>query len=42
MIDNHQCNNESIDSKLKNVQCSAALAITGAIKETSRSNFKKN
>ena len=37
----HQPNNERINSKLESVQYSAALAITGAIKETSRSKLYK-
>ena len=37
----HQPNNESMNSKLKSVQYSAALAITGAIKGTSRSKLYK-
>ena len=42
MIDNDQSNNESMDSKLKNVQCSADLTITGAIKELQGQNFIRN
>ena len=37
----HQPNNESMNSKLENVQYSATLAITGAIKKTSRSKLYK-
>ena len=36
-----QPNNESMNSKLESVQYIAALAITGAIKGTSRSKFYK-
>ena len=37
----HQPNNESTNRKLENVQYNAALAITGAIKGTSRSKLYK-
>ena len=37
----HQPNNESMNSKLESVQYNAALAITGAIKGTSRSKLYK-
>ena len=37
----YQPNNESMDSKLESVQYSATLAITGAIKRTSRSKLYK-
>ena len=37
----HQPNNESMNSKLDIVRCSAALAITGAIKKTSGSKLYK-
>ena len=37
----HQHNDESMNSKLESVQYSAALAITGAIKGTSRSKLYK-
>ena len=41
MIDNHQPNNESMNRKLKNVQWSADLSVTGAIKRTSRTKLYK-
>ena len=41
MRDNYQRNNEGMNSKLENLQYSAALAITGAIKRTSRSKLYK-
>ena len=37
----HQLNNESMNSKLESVQYGAALAITGALKGTSRSELYK-
>ena len=37
----HEPSNESMNSKLESVQCSAALVITGAIKGTSRSKLYK-
>ena len=37
----HQPYNESINSKLESIQCNAALAITGALKGTSRSKLYK-
>ena len=36
-----QPNNESLNQKIERIQYNAALAITGAIKETSQSKFKK-
>ena len=38
----HQPNNESMNSKLENLQYSAALAITGVIKELQGQKFIKN
>ena len=38
----HQPNNESVNSKLENLHNSAAMAITGVIKETSRSKLYKD
>ena len=37
----HQPNNESVNNRLESVQYSAALAVTWAIKGTSRSNLYK-
>ena len=37
----HQSYNESINSKLESIQYNATLAITGALKGTSRSKLHK-